>query len=148
MSITRPLIVSAARAWIGTPYVHQASLMGVGCDCLGLVRGVFRQLYGHEPEAVPPYTPDWSEASGSEQLWAAARRHLSELTDQRANTGDVVLMRMREGTVAKHLGIVASDASGPTLIHAYSRRGVVESPLMQPWTRTIVAAFAFPGGYD
>ena len=28
--------------WIGTPYRHQASLKGVGCDCLGLVRGVWR----------------------------------------------------------------------------------------------------------
>lgn len=31
-------IVAAARGWIGTPYLHQASLKGVGTDCLGLVR--------------------------------------------------------------------------------------------------------------
>ena len=43
-----------ARRWLGTPYRHQASRMGVGCDCLGLVRGVWRSLYGAEPEATPP----------------------------------------------------------------------------------------------
>jgi cell wall-associated NlpC family hydrolase len=38
--ISRSAIVAEARTWIGTPYRHQASLKGVGCDCLGLVRGV------------------------------------------------------------------------------------------------------------
>ena len=49
--------------WIGTPYRHQASLQGVGCDCLGLVRGVWRALVGDEPEQAPPYAPDWAEAA-------------------------------------------------------------------------------------
>ena len=35
-----------AYSWIGTPYRHQASRKGVGCDCLGLVLGVWRELYG------------------------------------------------------------------------------------------------------
>jgi NlpC/P60 family putative phage cell wall peptidase len=42
--ITRPTIVAETRAWLGTPYRHQASLKGVGCDCLGLVRGVWRAI--------------------------------------------------------------------------------------------------------
>ena len=46
-------IVREARTWLGTPYLHQASVRGAGCDCLGLVRGVWRALYGREPEAVP-----------------------------------------------------------------------------------------------
>ena len=46
-----------ARGWIGTPYRHQASLKGVGCDCLGLVRGVWREVMGEEPEAPPAYRP-------------------------------------------------------------------------------------------
>ena len=61
-------VVAIARAWIGTPYRHQASLKGVGCDCLGLLRGLWRERNGEEPEAAPPYSPDWAEASGSETL--------------------------------------------------------------------------------
>src|SRR5688572_27964758 len=76
---TRTRIVAEARAFIGTPYRHQASLRGVGCDCLGLVRGVWRALHGGEPEATPAYTRDWAEASGIESLAEAARRHLVEL---------------------------------------------------------------------
>ena len=51
-----------------------ASADGVGCDCLGLVRGVWRELYGAEPKPVPAYTRDWAEATGAETLLAAARR--------------------------------------------------------------------------
>lgn len=57
--VTREAIIAAARSWLGTPYHHQASLKGVGSDCLGLIRGIWRELYGPEPEAMPPYTRDW-----------------------------------------------------------------------------------------
>ncbi len=79
MSTSRSDIVAEALSWVGTPYRHQASLKGVGCDCLGLIRGVWRDLYGAEPEAAPAYTPDWAEAKGGETLAAAARRHLIEI---------------------------------------------------------------------
>ncbi|MDF1729794.1 MAG: peptidase, partial [Sulfitobacter sp.] len=62
--------VGIARAWIGTPYIHQASRQGAGCDCLGLLRGLWRELYGSEPEAVPAYSRDWSEPQGAELLMA------------------------------------------------------------------------------
>lgn len=54
MIALRVRVVEIARRWIGTPYHHQASLKGVGCDCLGLVRGVYRELCGAEPEPMPP----------------------------------------------------------------------------------------------
>ncbi len=71
-------IVAAARCWLGTPYVHQASAKGVGSDCLGLLRGVWREVMGQEPEQVPVYSMDWSEPQGEERMWVAARRHLVE----------------------------------------------------------------------
>ena len=46
-------IVDCARRWIGTPYRHQASRCGVGADCLGLVRGVYRDLYAQEFRMTP-----------------------------------------------------------------------------------------------
>ena len=44
------LAVEIARDWIGTRYEHQASLKGEGADCLGLVRGVWRELISLLPE--------------------------------------------------------------------------------------------------
>ena len=54
-------VLAAARGWLGTPYRHQASVKGVGADCLGLVRGVWREMVGAEPETLPAYTADWAE---------------------------------------------------------------------------------------
>lgn len=135
--------VAEARAWIGTPYVHQASTRGAGADCLGLLRGVWRALYGAEPEQVPPYSADWAEPARQEVLYDAAMRHLLVRGPGQPEPGDVLLFRMRAGAVAKHLGIV-SCAAGQSFIHAYSGHGVIESPLSAPWARRVAARFAFP----
>src|SRR5882762_8720471 len=37
---TREEIVAEAREWFGTPWIHQASLKGVGTDCIGYIGGV------------------------------------------------------------------------------------------------------------
>ena len=76
--IKHPITV-LARGWLGTPYQHQASLKGVGCDCLGLVRGLWRETFGAEPEVPPAYAPDWAEAGLEETLAEAGRRHLIEI---------------------------------------------------------------------
>jgi NlpC/P60 family putative phage cell wall peptidase len=139
-------IVLEARDWLGTPYVHQASTRGAGADCLGLVRGVWRGVFGAEPEDVPPYTADWSEPQRDEILWRGAARHLQQKPIAEAAVGDVLLFRMRSSSVAKHLGIQSEIGALPRFIHAYSGHGVIESPLSRPWARRIAARFAFPTG--
>ncbi|MCA0202833.1 MAG: NlpC/P60 family protein [Proteobacteria bacterium] len=136
----RAALVVEVRRWIGTPYVHQASVLGAGCDCLGLVRGLWRSLHGTEPEAPPPYGPDWAEAGGDEALWQGLARHLRPAPGAPA-PGDVLLFRMRARSVAKHLGVLTEAGPNARFIHAYCGHGVVESPLSQPWARRIVARF-------
>ncbi|ARE38449.1 NlpC/P60 family peptidase [Rhodovulum sp. P5] len=133
-----------ARRWIGTPYHHQGSKRGAGADCLGLLRGVWRALYGAEPQSIPVYTPDWSEPQRDEVLLRAAQLHLVPKKTSAAAEGDVILFRMRDGGIAKHLGVQGRLGSGHSFVHAYSGHGVVESPLTAPWARRIVARFAFP----
>ena len=138
-------IVARARAWVGTPYRHQASCRGAGTDCLGLLRGLWREVLGAEPEIVPDYTADWSEPGRSEDMLAAAGRHLAPVEPAEAVPGDVLVLRMREGGVAKHVGILARSPLGhATLIHASSGHGVVESPLTPAWSRRIAGVFRFP----
>ena len=145
MSATGDRVVALARAWIGTPYCHQASCRGAGADCLGLVRGVWRELYGAEPELVPGYTADWGEAGRKERLWRAARRHLRErAAEEPMQAGDLLLFRMRRGAVAKHLGIAAEVGPRARFVHAYSGHAVCESALSGPWARRIAARFVFP----
>ncbi len=139
------VFVQSARSWIGTPYLHQASMKGVGCDCLGLIRGVWREVFGEEPEKVPAYTADWSEPQGDERLMAAASRHMRRAEAKMA-IGQVLLFRMRDDGVAKHLGILSQVRPAPHFIHAYTGHGVVESPLSDPWRRRIAARFTVSQG--
>lgn len=134
-------VVAAARGWIGTPYRHQASLKGVGCDCLGLLRGVWRELYGAEPESLPAYAADWAEAGGTEQLAAAARRHLSELDVPLAEPGDVLLFRWRQHLPAKHAAILVER---DRMIHACDGAAVCEVFHAPFWRRRAAFAFRFP----
>lgn len=142
----RTLALTAARGWIGTPYRHQASLKGEGADCLGLIRGVWREVVGPEPEPLPPYAADWAEVGGEESLWAAARRWLVEIPLVRAAPGDVLLFRMAPGCPAKHCALLSADGGfgEGRMIHAYWGRAVVESWMGEWWRRRLVAAFAWP----
>src|SRR5690606_41560553 len=99
-------VVEIAREWVGTPYRHQASAKGAGTDCLGLLRGVWREIYGAEPEPVPAYTADWSEPDGAERLWQAARRQPCPCGPQGPlRAGEGLLFPMRAGPLPKHRGI-------------------------------------------
>ncbi|HEX2552062.1 MAG TPA: peptidase P60 [Microvirga sp.] len=133
-------IVAAARAWIGTPYRHQASLKGVGCDCLGLLRGVWREIVGDEPERPPPYGPG---GAGSDALAEAARRWLLAREPGAVGAGDVLLFRWRDGLPARHCAI--ATAAG-TMVHAHSGANVAEVALSPWWRRHLAHAFRFPDG--
>jgi NlpC/P60 family putative phage cell wall peptidase len=135
-------IIAAAGGWIGTPYRHQASLKGVGCDCLGLVRGIWREIYGVEPELPPAYQPDWAERCGEDRLQLAARRHFGEgLAISEMRPGDLLLFCWRPDLPAKHAGILSTPER---FIHAYEQATVIESALVPSWRRRIAAVFRFP----
>jgi len=132
-------VIAAARLWLGTPYHHQASLRGAGCDCLGLIRGVWRDVSGPEPMAPPPYTRDWGEV-GRHEVLLEAMRGVMRPGDGIA-PGAVLVFRMMPGALAKHAGIVL-DAGA--FVHAHERRGVTSEPLTMAWRRRVVAVFHFP----
>ena len=137
--ITRGAVLNCANGWLGTPYRHQASVKGVGTDCLGLIRGVWRELYGAEPETPPAYSPDWAEQAREETLKDAATRWLLPISS--AEPGDVLLFRMRVGTPCKHIGVMSTDGG---ILHAYWGKAVVISHFAPFWARRHVASFAYP----
>lgn len=137
----RATIVAAARSWIGTPYIHQASAFQTGCDCLGLVRGVWRGVIGAEPARPGPYSADWAEAGGSEHMLEAAQRHFTALDKNEFSGGDLLLFRWREGLPVKHAAIATS---AQTMIHAHDGACVCEVAISRFWRRRIAAAFRFP----
>lgn len=148
--LARAAILAEARAWLGTPYRHRASVQGEGADCLGLVRGVWRALIGPEPEPLPPYAPDWAEAGKRETLAETAFRRLVPVPVHEARPGDVLLFRFRTHLPAKHAALLSGGAvaDGGRMIHAYDGAAVCESHLCSWWRRRCAFAFAFPGTVD
>ena len=142
-------MVQSARGWLGTPYRHGASVKGAGADCLGLVRGVWREVVGEEPETPTPYGADWAEVGGEERLLEAARRWLVEVPVETMRPGDVLLFRMSPGAMVKHCAILSDTAgSEPRIIHAYWGRAVVESWMGPWWRRRLAAVLRWPGCED
>ncbi len=141
----RNKVVREARLWIGTPYLHQASVRGHGADCLGLVRGVWRKCIGEEPEALPEYSADWGEVSARENMLEAAQKWFVAIDKDQAIAGDLLLFRWKNASIIKHAGILTSPLRHkPNFIHAYEKAGVVETTLGNQWKSRVVACFRFP----
>jgi NlpC/P60 family putative phage cell wall peptidase len=136
-------IISLAKGWLGTPYCHQASLKNIGCDCLGLIRGVWRERFGNEPELPPPYAADWAEAGLEETFANAGKRHLIEVPPLVFQAGDVLLFRWKPHLPAKHAGIAIDRTR---MIHAQDGAAVSEVALSNWWLRRLAFAFRFPDG--
>jgi NlpC/P60 family putative phage cell wall peptidase len=134
-------VINTARSWLGTPYHDQASLRGVGCDCLGLARGVWREVVGDEPFVIPPYSRDWGETGPHEVLAEGARGAMIETAATDVGPGALLIFRMERRAIAKHVGILTEAG---TFIHAYERLGVIEEKLTLPWRRRIAFSFLFP----
>jgi NlpC/P60 family putative phage cell wall peptidase len=138
-------VIAEARGWIGTPYRHRANVKGRGCDCLGLVLGVWRALHGDLPDILPPYAPDWAEAGTGEPLAEAAARHLVARPGTLFEPGDVLIFRWREGVAAKHLAIASAHDA---MIHAHDGASVAEVAISRAWRRRIAFVFSLPAGRD
>lgn len=141
MDALQQAVIDEARRWLGTPYMHQASMIGQGTDCIGLIRGVWRALLGPEPQTLPAYSPDWGEVSTREEMLTAAQKWLEPLSIDDATGGDVVLFRWKHAAPIKHAGILTG---ADHFIHAYEKAGVVESTLGSQWRSRVAAAFRFP----
>ncbi|CAB4326847.1 phage cell wall peptidase, NLP/P60 family [Brucella vulpis] len=134
-------VLAEAHRWIGTPYRHGASTLGVSCDCLGLVRGIWRALYGMEPENPGVYAPDWAEVSQGDPMLEAAARYMARREEHAPQPGDLLVFRWKPGFAAKHMGIMAREGR---FIHAYQGHGVLASALVPQWRRRMAGIFLFP----
>ena len=133
-------IVRIAKAWVGTPYRHQASKKQVGSDCLGLLRGVWREVIGDEPIKIPPYKANWRDRTNAGALENAANDYLISSSDK-PMAGDVILFKMIRNMPAKHCAIMIDENH---FIHAQEHIGVVEASLSKAWASHVFAVYKFP----
>lgn len=132
MITERALIIRKAREWLGTPYHHQASLKGVGCDCAGLVIGVYAELGMNLPN-VPT---DYSATPSNGTLISTVSSYGYEVAVPLP--GDVMVLKFLNEP--HHLAFYA----GNSMIHSYAPVGrVVEHAIDTKWARRIVGYWRY-----
>jgi NlpC/P60 family putative phage cell wall peptidase len=114
----RQAIIAEAKTWIGTRFHHMASLKGAGCDCLGLIYGVYRAVGLVGEIKIPFYRPDQFRHRSEETYLAGLLEYGHEVDCP--EPGDIALFKY--GRLYWHGGIVVE---WPKLIHAFADRGEV-----------------------
>ncbi|MEX0971532.1 MAG: NlpC/P60 family protein [Paracoccaceae bacterium] len=128
-------ICAAARGWIGTPYHHAQSARGLGCDCVGLLVGVYEEVTGRPAPPLPSYGPSWADG-GAETLLRGLATRLYPATG--IDAGTIITFRYRRYLPARHVAI----ATGPDrMIHAYDKRAVAEVEISHWWRQRIALVF-------
>ena len=143
--MTRAHVVELARGWLGTRWVHQGRLRGVGVDCVGLVIGVAREAQLASAEVLADLERELGgyDTRPDGRLLAIARARLCEIPLAAIAPGDVLAMRFEREP--QHLALVGEHAGALTLIHAAARlRRVVEHQFDELSRLRTVAAFCFP----
>lgn len=132
--------MSEARLWLGTPWRHQACVRGVGCDCIGLIRGVAEPFLGPVQIALD-YSERWHLYRAESLMHRLFAERCEEIAPEDAAPGDVLLFGAGRGP-AHH----CAYASPVGLIHCYREAGrVVEQTLTDWWRGKLRHAFRFPG---
>jgi cell wall-associated NlpC family hydrolase len=142
---TRAEMVGRARAEIGTPWVHQAYLLGVGVDCIGLI-GALGLNFGIDGSDRWRDTPEWhnySRPPNPKLLLRGCAEFLDRIEVEDARPADILLMEFDGEPM--HVAMI-SALEPMYVVHALSRLGrVAEHRLDDSWRAKITHAYRFRG---
>lgn len=144
---TRADIVACARSYVGTPFVHQGRVKGLGIDCVGIPLCVAGELGLKDKDGLPMHGNLYASYSAQPEgnyVHRMCQKHLVQKPVREMKPGDVISMNVVSAPC--HVGILGEDAGGLTIIHAFSgmTNKVVEQPMDVKWRRRIAGCFAFP----
>lgn len=155
MNEKRSAFLAECREWLSTPYHHQASLKGVGADCVGFVRGA-----AAAQGLVEIGTAEWariavySRLPNPRRMRALLEKYLTEVSETEAGPGDLVWLEWRTD-LPMHLAVIGHRDDGrTTLIHACALMGrspatpqgrVTEHDLTAEWRARINSWWRIPG---
>ena len=108
---------------------------------LGLMLGIWRELYNEDVPVRLAYSPDWAETARGEPLLEALRARCDTLERARMRPGDILAFRWQAGAAAKHLALLAP---ANRIIHAYEGHAVTALAFVPSWRRRVAGVYAFP----
>ena len=128
-------IIDAARACLGTPFHHQARVVGVGMDCIGLLVYAASRV-GIRLQDCTQYKrkPDGKD------LIDRLTKQLDPVND--AENGDILVFWIKRPHLPQHVAIKTDKG----IIHTDASIGrVVEVPLESRWEKRLHSTFRFKG---
>lgn len=109
---TRAEIVTEARRWLGTPFKHQARVLGEGVDCGGVIVMVARRFGLDQDYTDPVGYPAQPHSDFMERL---LDRYTEPVRPEERRAGDIVTLAF--GRRLHHLGILSARNR---IIHAWN----------------------------
>lgn len=122
MTSERGKVVAEAKSWQGTPYHLNAQIKGVGVDCGTFLIACFRDAGLISDVDLGMFKQDFNLHRGDEIYRKWLLQYCKPVTDRAPLPGDIILYHY--GRIDSHGAIVTE---WPTVIHAYSGVGVIES---------------------
>jgi NlpC/P60 family putative phage cell wall peptidase len=150
--LTRDGIVTEARTWLGTPFMHQQSMRGIGVDCVGLILGVGRDLglLQISPAEWAPFAA-YTRKPNPARMRKAMGRFLAPSSCARGDLpaiGSIGWFGWRQ-ELPMHLAIVAEYDGRPTMIHAFETMDrCVENSIDATWRTRVDTWWQYPGFED
>ena len=134
-TITRQQVVAEALSWIGTPYIKNGRVKGVGADCATILFCVYRNCglvpredegIFNDPDIVPIGQDWWCNTNESKYLKRVLMygKKVAECVGYpsiHAEPGNLVLTKARSSRHYNHGGIIIK---WPTIIHADAENGI------------------------
>jgi len=130
-------IITYAREWIGTPYIHQGRQLGVGCDCAGFLIKL-AEKFGYQPEDMKGYAPipDMKEMMG---LIDSQMVRIPDKT--KCQWADIALMSFKKNGCPHHIGMITPRG----ILHCNENLGkVVEHGINACWAKKIKFIYRLP----
>lgn len=143
----RDKIIHEAISWVGTPFIRNACIKGLGVDCALLAGGIAIELgliQTTQLKDIPVYDLEYHIHNKDEKMFDILKSFgCVQLNIQEMQPGDI--MTFRYGRSSSHLGILIDNSQ---FVHANSEitnPRVVVNTLNERYLKILTAAFKFPG---
>jgi NlpC/P60 family putative phage cell wall peptidase len=120
-----------------------AASKGVGCDCLGLILGVYKDITGITVPFPMRYSPNWTRTAQHGHALLDALHHLGTPAKHPLQAGDILIFALTDGRII-HAGIMVEEGN---FIHALADPAIAKvtlSPFTDPWARRLHARYTLP----
>ena len=149
----KQIFANQTRTWIGTKFHHQGRLkknqnFEGGCDCLGLLIGVIKELSLDKKISQNIDEIDeknYQRIIKTQILEENMKKYFKKKSINSMEVGDIALFQFKNSENPHHIGIINQMNDKFTLIHAFlSVNEVVEHILDEYWKESIHSLYEIP----